>query len=116
MVKLKVDNNEHSISELMLDRGSVSLGRATDNDVCLDDITVSSHHARIVTFFNATYIEDLGSTNGTWVNGKRIKMHTLHPGDQVMLGHCQLTLGSEENSIPQMHSSHERHYHSHEAA
>lgn len=75
-----------------LQAGAMSIGRAADNDLPLADITVSSHHARIFTYLQSSYIEDLGSTNGTYLNGKRIQKHTLHVGDVVQLGKLELKI------------------------
>jgi pSer/pThr/pTyr-binding forkhead associated (FHA) protein len=66
--------------------GELTLGRAPDNQVSINDSTVSAHHARIYTYFYVSYIEDLQSTNGTFVNGKRITKHLLKPGDVIHLG------------------------------
>ena len=74
--------------------GIVFIGRAKDCDINIADKTISAHHARIVTYFNASYIEDLSSTNGTYLNGKRVKMHTLHPGDEISLGQQRMIVGS----------------------
>lgn len=70
--------------------GELTLGRADDNLVKIDDTTVSSHHARIFTYFYVSYIEDLHSTNGTFVNGKRVTKQVLHPGDVIHLGQYPL--------------------------
>jgi pSer/pThr/pTyr-binding forkhead associated (FHA) protein len=66
--------------------GEQTLGRAADNQLQIIDTTVSAHHARIYTYFYVSYIEDLQSTNGTFVNGKRITKQLLKPGDVVHLG------------------------------
>ncbi len=83
-----MSNEKKSLPEIILKPGALTIGRAKDNDTCIADKTVSSHHARIVTYFNASYIEDLGSTNGTLVNGKPVKKHTIHPGDIIKLGNA----------------------------
>lgn len=70
--------------------GELTIGRNEDNDVRIKEPTVSGHHAKIYTFFNASYVEDQGSTNGTKVNGKIIKKHTLHSGDVITVGKCEL--------------------------
>ncbi len=75
-----------------LQAGAISIGRAGDNDLRLADATVSSYHARIFTYLEASYIEDLGSTNGTYLNGKRIEKHTLHAGDIIKLGKHELEI------------------------
>lgn len=77
---------KYSSQTITLASGELTLGRATNNHVCIDDQSVSSHHARIFTYFCVSYIEDLNSTNGTYVNGKRIKKHLLKPGDNLQLG------------------------------
>ena len=75
-----------------LEPGTVFIGRARDNDVKFQDKLISAHHAKIVTCFEASYIEDLSSTNGTFINGKRVKMHTLHPGDEITVGHRRMVV------------------------
>lgn len=80
----------------VLRNGELTLGRAKDNDLNLPHYTVSAHHAKIYTYLTASYIEDLDSTNGTFVNGKRIKKHVLKAGDVVRLGAFALVLKEPE--------------------
>lgn len=65
-----------------------TIGRAADNDMCLDDDEfASSHHARFLTHDGRTYVEDLTSTNGTFVNNHRIDQKAeLKVGDRVQIG------------------------------
>ena len=84
------------LEKVVLKEGSLTLGRAGDNDVRIKDATVSSHHAHIFTYLSASYIEDLGSTNGTYVNGSRVTKHTLHCGDVVAVGTHQFKVDSEQ--------------------
>jgi len=84
---------ENDATQLVnLQAGALSIGRASDNDLPLADNSVSSHHARIFTYLESSYIEDLGSTNGTYLNGKRIQKHTLHVGDVIKLGKLELQI------------------------
>ncbi len=67
----------------------VTIGRAPDNVFTIDDVSVSSHHARIAPSGDSYILTDLGSTNGTMVNGAELKAeveHTLKPGDRVRFG------------------------------
>jgi pSer/pThr/pTyr-binding forkhead associated (FHA) protein len=75
-----------------LQEGAISIGRAEDNDLHIQDKTVSAHHARIFTYLDASYIEDLGSKNGTYLNGKRIQKHTLHIGDVIKVGRLEFKI------------------------
>ena len=73
-----------------LDRDVINLGRASDNDVVLDDPRVSRHHARIRRRGKAFYLFDLASSNGTWVNGQRFYRLLLMDGDKIRLGNSEL--------------------------
>lgn len=86
MYKLIVKLNQQTVTEHVFDQGTVSIGRNADNDVCLDDPTVSGLHAKIISFFRPTYIQDQRSTNGTFVNGKRVTEQALQAGDVITVG------------------------------
>jgi hypothetical protein len=76
---------------LELNRQRLTLGRAPANDVQLDDSTVSGQHAVVEWQPDGWTITDLGSSNGTHVNGRRIDQpRTLNPGDTVRVGHLEL--------------------------
>jgi hypothetical protein len=89
MPKLVITRAGVSLREYRLDRQRITIGRKPENDVCLDDETVSSEHAA-VSLQGTPAITDLGSTNGTLVNGVRISKHVLHHGDVIRLGQHEL--------------------------
>ncbi len=95
MAKITVNMGNFKVDELELEPGTLSIGRNHDNRLHINDPMVSKHHAQIVTVFNSTYVEDLGSTNGTLVNGQKAKTHTLHNGDVLTIGHYQILFQSE---------------------
>lgn len=97
MARISVQG-EGAPSEWELKAGTVTIGRKPDNDVQLEDPTVSGHHAKIVTYFQSSYIEDLCSTNGTFVNGRRVRMHTLHAGDRLQVGKFELLFDGTADS------------------
>jgi len=66
-----------------------SIGRTPDNDLQLDAKFVSRHHAVILVGPNNTVIEDLNSTNGVQVNGRRVTRQTLRDGDRIAIGRTQ---------------------------
>ena len=68
----------------------VSLGRSPDNDVVIQDDTVSSFHAAIAFLNKAYFVEDLGSANGVYVNGVRIQRKRLVDGDEILIGKTKL--------------------------
>ena|ERR1043166_4877183 len=73
----------------------VTVGRALDNMIRLDDGTVSHHHAMFVLDRNEYKLRDLNSTNGTRVNGLRIVETKLHNGDQVRMGSVEMRFESD---------------------
>jgi hypothetical protein len=66
--------------------GRLVIGRTSDNDMQVDSKFVSRHHAQLVTTPEGSVIEDLNSTNGVYLNGKRVRKHRLAPGDVVKIG------------------------------
>ena len=75
-----------------LGEGTHEAGRNTAATVFLDDVTVSRHHASFRIAGDGMRVEDLGSTNGTYVNGKLADAADLHPGDQVIIGRFHLVV------------------------
>ena len=75
-----------------------TIGRLPDNDVRIDNPAVSGHHSLIINILNDSFLEDLNSTNGTYVNGKLIKKHALQHGDVITVGHHQLCFSNEQSS------------------
>jgi hypothetical protein len=76
----------------VLDRRAVVLGRSRECDVVLDDRSVSRRHAELVRHGDAFLLRDLDSTNGSAVNGKRIRESAVQPGDDITIGTVALTL------------------------
>lgn len=96
MNKITINRGSFKLGEVVIEQGTSTVGRATDNSIVLDDAAVSSHHAKIVTIFHTSYIEDLDSTNGTMINGKPVQKRTLHSGDVISLGNHQLLFQSDK--------------------
>jgi len=65
------------------------VGRGSDCDIRLSDATVSTHHANLVITASGTLLRDLRSSNGTFVNRKRIDEAEIHEGDEILFGMCR---------------------------
>ena len=78
------------LKEITLTKERTTIGRKPHNDIQIDNLAVSGEHAVIVTILNDSFLEDLGSTNGTLVNGQPIKKHFLQSNDVVELGKYKL--------------------------
>lgn len=90
MAKLLISKSGFELQEIELEHGSVCIGRAKDNNILLNDATVSSHHAKIVTVMSTSYIQDLGSTNGVFVNEKPVVVQALHADDVISIGNHEI--------------------------
>jgi len=92
--------HEDDVREYALKEDTTSLGRIGTNDIRLLDEMVSGHHAKIIRFQNNYFIEDIASTNGSFVNGKRVRKCVLKDGDKISFGPYKLVfqLNAEEAS------------------
>lgn len=88
--RLIIQRNGHDVREIALRRGNVVIGRSKLCDIRIDSKIVSRHHALITYRPEATTIVDLGSTNGTSVDGYPIKEHTLVAGETIKVGDCRI--------------------------
>ncbi len=98
MAKVILSLEGSVIREMNLDKERVTIGRKPQNDIQIENLAVSSEHARIVTILNDSFLEDLGSTNGTLVNGNPIKKHILQDNDVIEIGKYQLKYASESST------------------
>jgi len=90
MAKLVLSMNGVIQGEYELNQERLTIGRKLDNDIPIDNLAVSSKHALILTILDDSFLEDLGSTNGSYVNGKLVKKHALKDGDVIAIGKHEL--------------------------
>ncbi len=90
MAKLILSMDGLVLKEITLTKERTTIGRKPHNDIQIDNLAVSGEHAVIVTILNDSFLEDLGSTNGTLVNGQPIKKHFLQNADVIELGKYRL--------------------------
>jgi pSer/pThr/pTyr-binding forkhead associated (FHA) protein len=86
------------MAEYNMNKERYTIGRLPDNDIRIDNPAVSGHHSLIINILNDSFLEDLNSTNGTYVNGKLIKKHALQHGDVVTVGHHQLRFVEDDEA------------------
>src|SRR5512134_975875 len=95
MAKLILSMDGLVLKEIPLAKERTTIGRKPHNDIQIDNLAVSGEHAVIVTILNDCFLEDLGSTNGTLVNGNPVKKHFLQNNDVVELGKYRLKFVGE---------------------
>jgi hypothetical protein len=86
MAKLILSLEGSVIREIPIDKDRLTIGRKPTNDIQIENLAVSGEHACIVTILADSFLEDLGSTNGTLVNGNQVKKHILQNNDVVEIG------------------------------
>lgn len=95
MAKLILSMDGLVLKDIPLTKERMSIGRKSHNDIQIDNLAISGEHAVIVTILNDSFLEDLGSTNGTLVNGAPIKRHFLQNSDTIELGKYKLKYVNE---------------------
>ncbi|MBT8078292.1 MAG: FHA domain-containing protein [Gammaproteobacteria bacterium] len=98
MARLILSLESQVLAEYNMSKERYTIGRLPDNDVRIDNPAVSGHHSLIINILNDSFLEDLNSTNGTYVNGKLIKKHALQHGDVITIGHHQLRFSDQQAS------------------
>lgn len=101
MAKLVLKFENSVLTETPVGAKEVSIGRSPDNGLVIDNPAVSHYHARVFNEEGRLMLEDFGSLNGTFVNGQRVKMVSLKPGDSVAIGkHTIIVTDSREAPDP----------------
>src|SRR5512144_987755 len=95
MAKLILSMDGLVLKEIPLDKERFTIGRKAHNDIQIDNLAVSGEHALIVAILNDSFLEDLGSTNGSLVNGNPVKKHILQTNDVIETGKYKLKSVSE---------------------
>ena len=95
MSKLVLTLDGALLGEYPLEKKYVTLGRRATNDIQIDNLAISGDHARFITLGEETLIEDLESTNGSQINGKKVQKQALRHGDVVAIGKYKLTYVNE---------------------
>src|SRR5271163_1881625 len=99
MAKLILKYEAAVLKEVDVGTQPVSIGRAPDNDLHVDNLAVSSHHARIFNDAGKLVVEDMNSLNGTFVNSQRVTRATLKPGDVVSVGKHTIEVRGEAEAV-----------------
>ncbi len=101
MARLILSLDGQVLAEYNMSKERYTIGRLPDNDVRIDNPAVSGHHSLIINILNDSFLEDLNSTNGTYVNGRLIKKHALQHGDTITIGHHQLRFVDQQSDSAQ---------------
>jgi hypothetical protein len=101
MAKLSLMFESKIMKEVAIGNRPVTIGRSPDNDLPVDNLAVSNHHARVYFEGNRLVVEDLDSLNGTFVNDLRVERATLHDGDSIWIGKHHIKVdATAENTLP----------------
>ncbi len=86
MLEIKLSFDNATLANYETENELISIGRNPQNDIQIDNMAVSNFHAVVKKVMNAYFIEDLKSTNGTFVNEKKIDKYELLDGDEIIIG------------------------------
>jgi pSer/pThr/pTyr-binding forkhead associated (FHA) protein len=90
MLQIKLSYENATLASYETENEQISIGRNPKNDIQIDNLAVSNFHALVKKVMNAYFIEDLQSTNGTFVNEKKIDKYELLDGDEIIIGKHRL--------------------------
>ncbi len=91
MLKIELNYDNKRLAVYETENEQIRVGRNSANDIHIDNLAVSGSHAIIKRVMNNYFIEDLNSTNGTFVNEKKITQYEILDGDEVIIGKHSLT-------------------------
>lgn len=97
MAKLILKFNNQVVDNIELTQGDMKIGRKPSNEIFVDNLAVSGEHANVFTIGEDSFVQDLGSTNGTFVNNKKITKHHLHNGDVITIGKHSMVYFSDSS-------------------
>ncbi|MFL6621196.1 MAG: FHA domain-containing protein [Sulfurifustaceae bacterium] len=97
MAKLIIKLNNEVVDHVDLRQGDMKIGRKPGCEIVLDNLAVSGEHANIFTIGDDSFIQDLNSTNGTFINNKRVAKHHLRNGDTINIGQHSLLYLTESS-------------------
>jgi pSer/pThr/pTyr-binding forkhead associated (FHA) protein len=101
MAKLSLMFENKLMKEVPIGSRPVTIGRSPDNDLPVDNLAVSNHHARVYFEAGRLVVEDLDSLNGTFVNDLRVERATLHDGDSIWIGKHHIKVdATADTAIP----------------
>ncbi len=103
-MKLVIKEKDKKPREIDLERKAYVIGRDAACDIIISDNRVSSRHLFLTPRGEGWWVRDLGSTNGTFINGRQVSVSPLREGDVLKIGHTILTLGIPPSSVPRASS------------
>ncbi len=95
MSKFIIKFNGEVVDHIDIDQGDMKIGRRPGLEIHLDNLSVSGEHANVFTIGEDSFVEDMGSTNGTMVNNRKITKHHLKNGDVIVIGKHDLVFVSD---------------------
>ena len=104
MLSISIKFNEKVLKTIESEKNEITIGRSAENDIIIENLAVSKLHARIVEQGGAYYIEDLNSTNGTYLNKVRITKKDLKNNDTIIIGKHSLEIQTAKKE--DIHTNH----------
>ena len=105
MPKIAITLDGELTKQVSLTKNRTTLGRRPNNDVVLEDLAVSGRHACLIQQGQQVTIEDLDSTNGTYVNGRSVKKQLLQENDAIEIGHFKINFSMESDTADKLPDS-----------